>query len=63
MAGAGKCRPAKRPKNWRARLDELEGAYAPNVRAYRADFELFERWCKNSGRSPLPATSQTTASS
>ena len=40
----------------------MEGAYSANtVRSYRADFTIFERWCRQEGRSPLPASSDTVA--
>jgi len=48
--------------DWRAVLDELEGAYAPNtLKAYRSDFAIFEAWCARAGERCLPATAQTLA--
>jgi len=49
-------------KNWRSAISRLEGAYSENtLRCYRADFGLFERWCKEARRSPLPASPETLA--
>jgi site-specific recombinase XerD len=54
----------KRPRrrNWRRAMGRLEGAYAPNtLRSYRADFEIFEAWCAEAGKPPLPASPRTVA--
>jgi site-specific recombinase XerD len=43
-------------------LERIDGAYAPNtIRAFRADFEEFEEYCKSSKRRSLPAAPQTIA--
>ncbi len=43
---------------WRAAVDRLEGAYSEHtIRAYKADFTVFEHWCRKSGKRFLPATS------
>jgi site-specific recombinase XerD len=48
--------------DWRSAIARLEGAYSENtLRAYRADFALFESWCKKARRSPLPASPETVA--
>jgi integrase len=48
--------------HWRDSLNRLEGAYSPNtIRAYRADFMVFEAWCRKEGRLALPATPETVA--
>lgn len=48
--------------NWRAALTRLEGAYAANtIRAYRADFVIFDAWCREERRRALPATAETVA--
>jgi integrase len=40
----------------------MEGAYSANtIRSYRADFTIFEAWCRQERRSALPATPQTVA--
>jgi integrase/recombinase XerD len=49
-------------KDWRQALTRLEGAYAEGtLRAYRADMEAFERWCKNAKRAAIPASPTTIA--
>lgn len=49
-------------KNWRAKLEALEGAYASaTLRAYGTDFSLFEDWCRASGLDALPAAPETVA--
>src|ERR1700690_3576747 len=49
-------------KEWKAQLLSLTGAYSANtVRAYRADFNAFEAWCKQEKRSSLPASPDTLA--
>ena len=51
-----------RGDEWRAALARLEGAYAEStLRAYRADMQAFEDWCRKARRRPLPATPQTVA--
>lgn len=53
-------RPFK--ENWRAALERMEGAYSPNtIRAYRADFTIFEAWCREQQRAALPASPETVA--
>ena len=43
-------------------LERIDGAYAPNsIRAFRADFEEFEDFCRLARRRPLPATPETIA--
>jgi integrase len=40
----------------------MEGAYSSNtIRSYRADFTIFDAWCRKDGRSALPATPETVA--
>lgn len=52
----------KKAQNWRKAIDRLEGAYSENtLRAYRADFATFEKWCQESHRRPLPASPKTIA--
>ena len=49
-------------QDWRVSIHKLEGAYSPNtLRAYRADFELFERWCQANAKIPLPASPSSVA--
>jgi len=48
--------------DWRSAITRLEGAFAENtLRAYRADFTLFEDWCNSAHCSALPATPETVA--
>jgi len=48
--------------NWRMALDRMEGAYSANtIRSYRADFAIFEAWCREHRRKPLPAAPETVA--
>lgn len=48
--------------NWRASLDRLDGAYADStLRAYRADMQVFEEWCRSVGLDPLPGSPETIA--
>jgi site-specific recombinase XerD len=55
-------RASKGGHNWRSAIARLEGAYSENtLRAYRADFGLFENWCKKARRSALPASPETIA--
>jgi integrase/recombinase XerD len=47
---------------WRSALARMEGAYSANtIRSYRADFTIFEVWCRQEHRSALPATPKTVA--
>ena len=47
---------------WRSALSRMEGAYAVNtIRSYRADFTIFEGWCRRERRTALPATPETVA--
>lgn len=40
----------------------MEGAYSTNtIRCYRADFTIFEAWCRQERRAALPATPETVA--
>ena len=40
----------------------MEGAYSANtIRSYRADFTIFEAWCRQEGLTALPATPETVA--
>jgi integrase len=49
-------------QNWRSAIARLEGAYSENtLRGYRADFGLFEEWCKSGRRIALPASPETVA--
>ncbi len=53
---------AKPSRNWRERLETLAGGYSANtIRSYRADFTIFEAWCRQERRSALPATPETVA--
>ena len=46
-----------------ARLNELEGAYAPNtLRSYYADAKSFVDWCDQTNIAPFPLTSDTVKS-
>lgn len=48
--------------NWRLKLEALEGAYASEtLRAYKADFGLFEEWCLAAGLEALPAAPELVA--
>jgi site-specific recombinase XerD len=48
--------------DWRSAVARLEGAYADNtLRAYRADMEVFEDWCRKACQRALPAEPQTVA--
>ena len=39
---------------------KIEGAYSPStIRAYRANFAVFIRYCEEQGRSPLPSQPET----
>lgn len=43
-------------------MDRLAGAYSEHtLRGYRADFGLFDAWCGENGRKPLPASPRTVA--
>ena len=45
------------------RLNELEGAYAPNtLRSYYADAKSFVDWCEQTNIAPFPLTSDTVKS-
>ena len=49
-------------RDWKAALRRLDGAYSENtLRGYRADFRIFEIWCRASGRASLPASPDTVA--
>src|SRR5665213_2411025 len=54
--------PAKKSLPWRDALHRLDAAYSPNtIRSYRADFTIFEDWCRHEHRIALPATPETVA--
>ncbi len=58
--GAARYRTADR--QWRSGLTRMEGAFSANtIRSYRADFTIFEAWCRQKRRSALPATPETVA--
>jgi integrase/recombinase XerD len=47
---------------WQTALARMEGAYSANtIRSYRADFTIFEAWCKQENRAALPATPESVA--
>ena len=49
-------------ENWRSALSRLEGAYASNtIRAYWADFKIFEAWCRKTNHTALPASAESVA--
>lgn len=53
---------AGRQWDWRAVLASLHGAYSPNtIRAYEADFAVFEAWCQSVALKPMPARPSTLA--
>ena len=44
----------------KATVLKIEGAYSPStIRAYRANFEVFIRYCEEKGTSPLPSQPET----
>ncbi len=46
--------------DWHSELQRLDGAYAPStMRSYRADVEVFVRWCDGQGIDPFPADTPT----
>ena len=48
--------------DWQTALRQLDGAYSENtLRGYRADFWLFDTWCRNQGLRSLPASPKTVA--
>ena len=48
--------------SWRSAIARLEGAYSENtLRSYRADFAVFEQWCRRAACSALPASPETVA--
>ena len=48
--------------SWRSAIARLEGAYSENtLRSYRADFAVFEQWCRQAACSALPASPETVA--
>jgi len=58
----GAARHRKANHQWRSGLARMEGAYSANtIRSYRADFTIFEVWCREERRSVLPATPKTVA--
>src|SRR5271154_6120178 len=47
---------------WAAALGRMDGAYSTNtIRSYRADFRIFEAWCRAEGAAFLPASPETVA--
>jgi len=47
---------------WRRAISRLDGAYSDStLRAYRADFQVFEHWCAINNQTALPATAETVA--
>jgi len=49
-------------QDWRSALGRMEGAYSANtIRSYRADFTIFEAWCRQEGLAALPAMPETVA--
>lgn len=49
-------------KDWLKMLSTLSGAYSEGtLRAYRADMQAFELWCRKTRRRALPATPKTIA--
>lgn len=53
---------ARDEAGWQTALTRMEGAYSENtIRAYRADFSIFEDWCQKDGQTALPATPETVA--
>ena len=51
-----------RTADWRSAIARLEGAYSENtLRSYRADFAVFEQWCRQAACSALPASPETVA--
>ena len=58
--------PATIPTDLTDRIDRYtqlaKGALSDNTeRAYRADTAVFNRWCAEQGREPLPASPETVA--
>ncbi len=56
--------PAPLPSrlDWKAALFRMDGAYSANtIRSYRADFTIFEAWCRSERRPFLPAAPKTVA--
>ncbi len=48
--------------DWRSAIERLNGAYSDStLRGYRADFAVFERWCRRTVCSALPASAETVA--
>src|ERR1700731_758318 len=48
--------------DWRSAIERLDGAYSENtLRSYRADFAVFEQWCRQATCSALPASPETVA--
>jgi len=57
-----KTQHGRQTADWREALARLEGAYAGStLRAYRADFVVFDVWCRKTGRRAIPAAPQTVA--
>jgi site-specific recombinase XerD len=48
--------------SWRLAIARLEGAYSEStLRGYRADFAMFDDWCRRTKQSALPASPETVA--
>ena len=46
--------------DWRSEFTRLDGAYAAStMRSYRADVEIFDRWCQKNGMDAFPASVAT----
>lgn len=47
---------SKTQHDWRQELKRLDGAYAPaTLKSYRADIEIFEKWCLEHRLEPFPS--------
>lgn len=61
-AKASPVAPHRHTSDWRVALDRMGGAYSANtIRSYRADFTIFEAWCRQERRPALPASPETVA--
>lgn len=61
-AGVPRLHSTSRCADWQLALARMEGAYSANtIRSYRADFTIFEAWCRQEHRAALPATPETVA--
>jgi integrase/recombinase XerD len=56
------CIASSNQVDWKTAIARLDGAYSENtLRGYRADFALFEDWCRKSRLRPLPASPEAVA--